>query len=429
MQRSVRKLGRPLATRLWDIDISGYERLPDDGPAILCPNHISFLDSAFLMLTVPRNISFVGKAEYMDSWKTKYLFPAMGMIPIDRSGGERSTAALDAAEAVLRRGELFGIFPEGTRSRNGTLHKGRTGAARLGDEDRVSDLSRRRHRDRQDPATRRKVPKLFRSCQIKIGRPITPERYANRGAEHIAWRSMIDEVMYEIRELTGQEYVNRYAGEKAETEPTVAARVASVTECCRSRCSTAPAAPSVRTDDRPASRRSRRDDRGRPTSELRAGAPSGSSALPSYPGRTMSTITISLPDGSERAPRARHGARPGRIDRLRSEEGGRCRHRRRQGDRSDHAARRRCRGVDHHERHRGRPPRAAPLDVARAGPGRDAAVPRRQVLHRPGDRERLLLRLRPAGGRRSATTTWGGSRRACARSSRPTSRSPVPRCR
>ena len=63
----------------------GYERLPADGPAILCPNHISFLDSAFLMLTVPRNISFVGKAEYMDSWKTKYLFPAMGMIPIDRS--------------------------------------------------------------------------------------------------------------------------------------------------------------------------------------------------------------------------------------------------------------------------------------------------------------------------------------------------------
>ena len=97
----------------------GYERLPDEGPAILCPNHISFLDSAFLMLTVPRNISFVGKAEYMDSWKTKYLFPAMGMIPIDRSGGAKSQAALDAAAAVLRRGELFGIFPEGTRSRDG----------------------------------------------------------------------------------------------------------------------------------------------------------------------------------------------------------------------------------------------------------------------------------------------------------------------
>ena len=102
------------------------------GGAILCPNHISFLDSAFLMLTLPRRITFVGKAEYMDSWKTKYLFPAMGMIPIDRIGRRRpASAALDAAEGVLRRGELFGIFPEGTRSRDGVLHKGHTGPARL----------------------------------------------------------------------------------------------------------------------------------------------------------------------------------------------------------------------------------------------------------------------------------------------------------
>ena len=114
------------------IDISGFERLPIDGPAILCPNHISFLDSAFLMLTVPRNISFVGKAEYMDSWKTKYLFPAMGMIPIDRSGGEQAAPPHSTPpRRCSSRGELFGIFPEGTRSRDGTLHKGRTGAARL----------------------------------------------------------------------------------------------------------------------------------------------------------------------------------------------------------------------------------------------------------------------------------------------------------
>ncbi|MDG2233801.1 MAG: lysophospholipid acyltransferase family protein, partial [Ilumatobacter sp.] len=131
LQRRVRKVGAPLVTRLWDLDVSGLEQLPSDGPAILCPNHISFLDSALLTFTLPRNISFVGKAEYMDSWKTKFLFPAMGMIPIDRTGGTKSAAALDAAEAVLRRGELFGIYPEGTRSRNGSLGKGRTGAARL----------------------------------------------------------------------------------------------------------------------------------------------------------------------------------------------------------------------------------------------------------------------------------------------------------
>ena len=219
-----------MASKLWTIDVRGFERLPIDGPAILCPNHISFLDSAFLMLMVRRNISFVGKAEYMDSWKTKYLFPALGMIPIDRSGGDKSTAALDTAEQVLRRGELFGIFPEGTRSRDGRLYKGRTGAARLAMklDCPIFPVGVVGTEAIQPPDA--KAPKLFRQCSITIGRPIRPERYRGRGAEHIAWRSMTDEVMYEIRELTGQEYVNMYAGERAETEPTVAARVASVND-------------------------------------------------------------------------------------------------------------------------------------------------------------------------------------------------------
>jgi 1-acyl-sn-glycerol-3-phosphate acyltransferase len=230
MQRRVRKIGRPVANRLWDIELSGFDRLPADGPAILCPNHISFLDSAFLMLTVARNISFVGKAEYMDSWKTKYLFPALGMIPIDRSGGEKSTAALDAAEEVLRRGELFGIFPEGTRSRSGVLHKGRTGAARLAMklDCPIFPVGVIGTDEIQPPDA--KLPKLFSGCEIKIGRPIRPERYRGRGSEHIAWRSMIDETMYEIRELTGQAYVDEYAGAKAEAEPTVAAKVSSVSD-------------------------------------------------------------------------------------------------------------------------------------------------------------------------------------------------------
>ena len=87
-QARVRAIARPIARRLWHINLDGFERLPHDGPAILCPNHISFLDSAFLMLSVPRTISFVGKAEYMDSWKTKFLFPAMGHDP-DRSSWRR----------------------------------------------------------------------------------------------------------------------------------------------------------------------------------------------------------------------------------------------------------------------------------------------------------------------------------------------------
>jgi 1-acyl-sn-glycerol-3-phosphate acyltransferase len=213
---------------MWKINCEGYEHLPVDGPAILCPNHISFLDSAFLMLTVPRNISFVGKAEYLDSWKTRRLFPAMGMIPIDRSGGDKAQASLDAAEAVLRRGELFGIFPEGTRSRDGILYKGRTGAARLAMKIGcpILPVGILGTNDIQPPDA--KVPKLFKECTIRIGRPVLPERYRGRGAQHLAWRSMIDEVMFEIREMTGQEYRDVYAGTTAETEPTVPARVATV---------------------------------------------------------------------------------------------------------------------------------------------------------------------------------------------------------
>ncbi len=214
-QRRARRALRPVANRLWDLTLEGFDRLPESGPAILAPNHVSFLDSAFLMLTLPRNVSFVGKAEYMDSWKTKYIFPAMGMIPIDRAGGERSQAALDTALQVLRRGELFGIFPEGTRSRDGKLHKGRSGAARLAMEVGcpIYPVGISGTVEIQPPDA--KLPRLFRPAAIRIGRPVRPERYAGRGEQHLAWRSMIDEVMFEIRELSGQEYVNRYAGEDA----------------------------------------------------------------------------------------------------------------------------------------------------------------------------------------------------------------------
>jgi 1-acyl-sn-glycerol-3-phosphate acyltransferase len=227
-QQRMRRIARPISNRLWRFELEGFDRLPAEGPAILCANHVSFLDSAFLMLQVSRNISFVGKAEYMDSWKTKYLFPWMGMIPIDRSGGDKSQAALDAAEAVLRRGELFGIFPEGTRSRDGVLHKGRTGAARLALKVGcpIYPVGVIGTREIQPPDA--KLPKLRGRCAIKIGRPINVERYRNRADDHMVLRQITDELMFEIRELTGQDYVNVYAGKTAETEPTQVAVVAQI---------------------------------------------------------------------------------------------------------------------------------------------------------------------------------------------------------
>lgn len=226
-QQRVRRVLGPLAKRLWHFHVEGLERLPADGPAILCANHVSFLDSAFIMLHAPRNISFVGKAEYMDSWKTKYLFPAMGMIPIDRSGGDKSQAALDTAERVLRRGELFGIFPEGTRSRDGVLCKGRTGAVRLAIKVGcpIFPVGVVGTREIQPPDA--KFPKLFRDCTIKIGRPINVERYLQRNDEHKVLRQITDELMFEIRELTGQQYRNVYAGQ-ADTLQAAPARVGTV---------------------------------------------------------------------------------------------------------------------------------------------------------------------------------------------------------
>jgi 1-acyl-sn-glycerol-3-phosphate acyltransferase len=209
-------IATPLARLLWRIKTDGYEKLPERGGAILCPNHISFLDSAFLLLTLPRRISFVGKAEYLHSWKTKYLFPAMGMIPIDRSGGKASSSALAAAGDVLGRGELFGIFPEGTRSRDGVLYKGHTGPARLSMHTGcpIYPVGIVGTADIQPPDA--KVPKPFRSCSISIGDPVDPARYANRADDHLAYRQLIDEVMFEIRSMTGQDYRDVYATKKAD---------------------------------------------------------------------------------------------------------------------------------------------------------------------------------------------------------------------
>ncbi len=146
MQDVVRAFGAPIQRMLWRIQVEGLHRLPPTGGAILCPNHVSFLDSAFLMMTVPRRISFVGKAEYMDSWKTKFLFPAMGMIPIDRSGGRSSDAALNAATDALARGDLFGIFPEGTRSRTWLAAQGPHGGRPAGVGHRLPAVPGRRDR-------------------------------------------------------------------------------------------------------------------------------------------------------------------------------------------------------------------------------------------------------------------------------------------
>jgi 1-acyl-sn-glycerol-3-phosphate acyltransferase len=215
-----RAILRPLFAMGWRIHLRGVENLPAEGGAILCPNHTSVIDSFLLPAALPRRITFVGKAEYLDSWKTKHLFPALGMIPIDRSGGDASARALDAAADVLHRGELFGIYPEGTRSRDGKLHKGHTGPARLALRTGAPlvPVGILGTRDIQPPGA--KAPRPFRPCEIRIGRPIDPHMHADAAEDRLVLRQLTDEVMFEVRELSGQEYVDEYATRQHEAMPT-----------------------------------------------------------------------------------------------------------------------------------------------------------------------------------------------------------------
>ena len=204
----------PLFRAAWHIDVEGAENVPASGGAILCPNHTSVLDSFFVPVVLPRRVTYVGKAEYMDDWKTRRLFPAMGMIPIDRTGGDAAERALSTAQKVLDRGELFGIYPEGTRSGDGRLYRGKTGPARLALRSGVPiiPIGLTGTRDVMPPDAR--FPKLRRTVTVRFGKPIDVSRYQDRANDHMLLRQIMDEVMYEIAQLSGQEYVDEYCTRK-----------------------------------------------------------------------------------------------------------------------------------------------------------------------------------------------------------------------
>ena len=212
---------RALANKLWDVTVEGRENVPTHGPAIITPNHLSFCDSVFVPAALPRRVWAVGKGEYMDDWKTKHLFPALGMIPVDRSGGDAAKAALDTAARVLDGGRLFMIYPEGTRSRSGNLHKGRTGAARLSlrcdapiiPAGHVGTLAV------QPPDAPLMKPRL--PVTIRFGAPMRAEDHGDPDDPRTL-RRFTDAVMFEIANLSGQKYVDQYAGQSDKPETTTA---------------------------------------------------------------------------------------------------------------------------------------------------------------------------------------------------------------
>jgi 1-acyl-sn-glycerol-3-phosphate acyltransferase len=201
-----------------NVTVEGLDHVPRKGPAIIAPNHLSVHDSTVLMGVLPRMVRFIGKSEYVDDWTTRFAFLALGNIPVDRSSSDSGKAALDAAAGVLEAGDLFGVFPEGTRSRDGRLHKGKTGAARLALRTGapIIPVGLVGTADMQSPDDPITVIRLRKDITVRFGEPIPPDRYRTRGDHAMVPRQMTDDLMFEIAQLSGQTYVNEYTKRPAE---------------------------------------------------------------------------------------------------------------------------------------------------------------------------------------------------------------------
>ena len=200
--------------------IEGLEHVPPKGPAILASNHLSFSDSFFLPLMVPRPITFLAKSDYftgrgIKGLFTKAFFAGVGQVPIDRSGGRASEAAIRTGTRILAQGSLLGIYPEGTRSPNGLLYRGKTGLARMALEARVPiiPVAMISTFEIQPPGV---IKPRLRRVGIRIGAPLDFNRYDGLEDDRFILRSVTDEVMYELMTLSGQEYVDMYASRAKE---------------------------------------------------------------------------------------------------------------------------------------------------------------------------------------------------------------------
>ncbi|MET9889640.1 lysophospholipid acyltransferase family protein [Streptomyces sp. NPDC006465] len=211
----------PLLRLVFRPRIEGLEHIPSSGPAIVAGNHLSFADHFLMPAILKRRITFLAKAEYftgpgIKGRLTAAFFRAVGQIPVDRSGKEAGKAAIREGLGVLRKDELLGIYPEGTRSHDGRLYKGKVGVAvmALRAQAPVIPCAMIGTFEAQPPG--RKLPRIH-PVVIRFGEPLDFSRYAGMENEKAILRAITDEIMYAILTLSEQEYVDRYAAEvKAE---------------------------------------------------------------------------------------------------------------------------------------------------------------------------------------------------------------------
>lgn len=212
----------PLLRVFFRPKIEGAENIPAEGGAILASNHLAVSDSFFLPLKVSRRVTFPAKIEYFTApgikgRLKKLFFTGVGQIPIDRSGGSAAQAAIATGVRLLREGHLMGIYPEGTRSPDGRLYKGKTGIARIALQAGVPVIPVAMFgTDKANPIG----SKMWRPypIRIKIGKPLDFSRYEGLEGDRFVERSITDEIMYALMELSGQEYVDVYAAKAKELQ-------------------------------------------------------------------------------------------------------------------------------------------------------------------------------------------------------------------
>lgn len=205
----------PLLRAVFRPWITGMENVPKEGAAILASNHVSFFDSIFLPLMLDRHVTFLAKSEYFTAggikgWLMKMFFLGTGQLPIDRSGGKASEDSLNTGLRVLASGELLGIYPEGTRSPDHKMYRGRTGIARMLLEAKVPVIPVAMVGTQELMPTGSFLPRV-RRVGVVVGEPLDFSRYAGLEGDRYILRAVTDEIQYALWQLSGQEYRDVYA--------------------------------------------------------------------------------------------------------------------------------------------------------------------------------------------------------------------------
>ena len=198
----------PVARGVWRPDVTGLENVPETGGVILASNHLSFVDSVVIPCVVPRKVVFLAKSDYFTGTGAKGMlsrawFEGLGMLPVDRDDSKAAIASLDTALEVLGRGEAFGIYPEGTRSRDGRLYRGRTGVAHLALTAGVPVVPVGLEGTEKIQPVGSNLPKLAK-VKVTFGKPIEVVGRYDGVPLGRARREVTDEIMHAIHQLTGQ---------------------------------------------------------------------------------------------------------------------------------------------------------------------------------------------------------------------------------